>query len=81
MKRREFFSAIGAGLGIPLLPTDVCITDQDSGKTKVMRDGKVIWFVDVSRVNIHDLISPHRPGKVVRCDGDPHECVMVYKYG
>jgi hypothetical protein len=77
--RRGFFAAVGAGLGIPLLETDVCLADEHSGAMEVIRDGNVIWFVDAYRVNLDDLMTPHRPGRIVRCDGNPNECVKVYR--
>ena len=77
MKRREFFGAVGVGLGIPLLPADVCLQDQSGNKLEVYRGGNRIWFVDIGNVNINDLVSPPRPDKIVRCYKDPRECVMV----
>jgi hypothetical protein len=78
--RGEFFQQIGAALGVPLMPGDVCLTDAESGKNLIVARGdKVIWFIDRNRVNLSHLLSPNRNGKIVLCDGDPHECVMVYE--
>lgn len=78
MKRREFFGAIGAGMGVPLLPGDVCLQDDRGDKLTVLRGDRCLWFVDVGRVNLRDLTEPYRPGKIVRCHGNPNECVKVY---
>ena len=77
MKRREFFAAIGAGLGLPLLASDVCLQDPDGRKLEVLRGGRRIWFVDTGMVNMKDLTAPYRPDKIVRTYGDPHKCVMM----
>jgi hypothetical protein len=79
MKRRDFFAAIGAGLGMPLLAADVCLQDPDGNKLEVYRGGRRIWFVDVGKVNINDLVSPARPDKIVRCYGNPRECVLIHR--
>ena len=78
MKRREFFGAIGATLGVPLLATDVCFEDKTTGEVSVSRGGRRIWFVDRNRVNLNDMEYGGRDGAIIRCDGDPRECVMVY---
>ena len=78
IERRGFFSKIGAVLGIPLLASDVIVETPD-GKVSMYRDGNEIWFVDVSRVNLHDLVRAGRPGAIVRCHGDPAECIRVYR--
>ena len=77
MKRRAFFGAIGAGLGVPLLAADVCLQDPTGTKLEVYRGSNRLWFVDIGNVNIDDLIAPPRPDKIVRCYKDPRECVMV----
>jgi hypothetical protein len=77
MKRREFFGAIGAGLGVPLLGSDVCLQDADGRRLEVMRGGRRIWFIDTGMVNMDDLLSPPRQDKIVRTYGNPRECVMV----
>lgn len=46
-------------------------------KIAMIEDGNVIWFVDQTRVNLDDLFSPRGAGKIVRCYGDPRECVMA----
>jgi hypothetical protein len=78
LKRREFFKAIGVALGVPLLPTDVCFQDSTGTKLSVRRGRNDIWFVDVARVNIEDMVQGGRPGAIVRCHGAPRECVMVF---
>lgn len=34
------------------------------------------FFIDVSRVNIDDLLV-QRPDAIIRCDGNPHDCVLA----
>jgi hypothetical protein len=77
MKRREFFGAIGAGLGVPLLASDVCLQDEAGTKLEVYRGGRRIWFVDTGNVNLNDLLGPPRADKIVRCYKNPNECVMI----
>ena len=81
MNDQELFEKIAAGLGKPLLPTDLCLRDPEGNVIRVMRSNKLIWFVDMARVNIGDLIAPCRPGKIVRCAGKPQDCIMVYDIG
>lgn len=78
-ERRKFFAKIGVGLGIPLLPTDVCFEDPTGNKLQVKRNNRLIWFVDVGNVVISDLIAHPSKGKIVRCYKDPRECVMIYE--
>ena len=80
-ERRKFFGQVGAALGIPLLPTDVLLVSNEDGKSGTVecRRGEVrLWFLDISKVNVDDLLSPDRQDKIIRCVGDPRECVMVY---
>jgi hypothetical protein len=39
-------------------------------------------LVDVDRVNLDDLLASYsRPGAIVRCDGNPRDCVEVVQLG
>lgn len=78
MNRRAFFGAIGGGLGVPALTGDVYLFDKEKNHVSAVRAGRTIWFVDIGRIMINDLIAPHAEGKIVRCYGDPHEVVKVY---
>lgn len=78
IERRGFFAKIGAVLGIPLLGSDIIVETPD-GKVTMYREGNEIWFIDSHRVDLDDLMRAGRPGAIVRCDGDPAECIRVYR--
>ena len=81
--RRGFlgFAAVGAALGVPMKPGDVLLRDETTGSMEVIRGGRKLWFVDVARVNMDDLVTPRPIGAelIIRCKGNPHECVMVHR--
>ncbi len=33
--------------------------------------------IDQNRVNIEDLVASELPGAIVRCDGNPNDCINV----
>lgn len=39
-------------------------------------DGPCFYAIDVNRVNIDDLIYTHRPGAIVRVEGDPGSAIV-----
>ena len=54
--------------------------DDDSVLGKLLRSVGPFGFiaVDQSCVNMNDLCAPDRPGKIVRCYGNPAECIQVF---
>jgi hypothetical protein len=68
MLRVKLLMALGRWFGFTVL---------QGSKIAMIENGNVVWFIDRNRVNLNDLCSRREDGKIVRCDGDPRECVMA----
>jgi hypothetical protein len=79
MKRDDLLKQISEGLGITVQEEDIFLENEETGDLSMVRGGATMWFIDRARVNINDLIAPRRAGKIVRCDGNPNECVKIYR--
>ena len=78
MLRVKLFWLIGKLLGITEMKETVFAAGESSGVVVMIKDVDVIWFIDRTRVNLADFLSRRGSGKIVRCEGNPNECVKAY---